>query len=82
MAVTILEGGTFRMLIKDKRVGGIAAARDGKRVASATEEPNQIEIVLKSGWQSGGDTSRVFDDWESGRNWVRKAVNLNEKAPV
>lgn len=78
MAVTVLEGGTFRMLIKDKRVHGIASCRDGKRVASADEQPNQVEVVLKSGWQSGGDKARVFDDWESARNWVRKAVNLEE----
>lgn len=67
MAITVLEGSTFRMLSKDKRVSEVLLAN------------NRVQLVLNPPWGVlEADLFRVamvFDNWEAARNWVRKAVD-------
>lgn len=63
MAITVMEGGTYRMLIKDKRVKSLTP-----------EVGNAVVVVLNDGWAGPGDQQgNTFDNWEAARNWVRKA---------
>lgn len=61
--ITVLQGSTYRMLIKDERV------------ASMTVEGTKVEITLAAPYFYGnmGVTTGTFENWESARNWVRKA---------
>lgn len=70
MAITVMEGGTYRMLIKDKRVAAIKPAKYG--------EIEGVQITLAPGWRNEGCDAGDFPDWESARNWVRKAVKLED----
>jgi hypothetical protein len=70
--ITKMDGGTFRMLSKDKRVAAIKPAKYG--------DVEGVRIDLAPGWQNEGSTAGDFPDWESARNWVRKAVKLEVDA--
>jgi nitrogen fixation protein len=68
--ITKMDGSTYRMLLKDKRV------------ASVESHPvlgGKIFLQLANGWRVpgvldvGGD-AKTFDNWEAARNWVRKAI--------
>lgn len=61
--IKVLEGTTYRMLKKDKRVQEIVL-QDG-----------QVEIVLAAPWVYGMHSlvRGHFSTWEDARNWVRKA---------
>jgi hypothetical protein len=68
MAITKMEGRTFEMLARDKRVKAI-------RPYGGT----CVNIELADGWGvPEGEGRRAlrlnFDNWEAARNWVRKAV--------
>ncbi len=67
MAITKLTGRTYDMMIKDDRV---------KEVISHPDDPTKIVVSLADPWTSGVDGEKVlksFDNWESARNWMRKA---------
>lgn len=65
MAITKMEGRTYDMLIKDKRVSAIEPVSN-----------DVVAVSLAPGWQNNGDVRRGFDDWCSARNWVRKAKEV------
>lgn len=68
--ITKMEGRTYDMLAKDKRVKAIKPAKYG--------DVQGVRIDLAPGWQNEGATAGDFPDWEAARNWVRKAVNLEK----
>lgn len=68
MAITKMTGRTHDMLAKDKRVSKIMHNEDGAKVL----------VILAPAWMSGGNARSTFDNWEAARNWVRKAVNVEE----
>lgn len=69
MAITKMEGSTYRMLLKDRRVAAI-------RPYGGT----CVNIELTEGWgvpHPEGNSRAIrlnFDNWEDARNWVRKAI--------
>lgn len=70
MAITVLQGGTFRMLSKDKRVLDIDLGEEEK-----------VIITTAHGFAFGPNADRFFsehvrgfENWESARNAVRKAL--------
>lgn len=70
MAVVKMEGRTFDMLSRDKRVKAVKPAQYGDVVG--------VQITLADGWRNEGCDAGDFPDWEKARNWVRKAVKLEE----
>lgn len=67
MAIKTMTGRTYDMLAKDKRVASIKPAKYG--------DVEGVRIDLAPGWLNGGCNAGNFPDWESARNWVRKAQN-------
>lgn len=70
MTILKMEGRTHDMLAKDKRVAAIKPAKYGEEVG--------VQITLAPGWRNESCDAGDFPDWESARNWVRKAVLLEE----
>ena len=69
MTIKVLEGGTYRMLSKDKRVHSIEPGKDG----------NTVIVVLNREWVGPTDRQGCeFDNWEAARNWVRKARQVQD----
>lgn len=52
------------------------------RVASVELVSGDMECLvrLNEGWHSDGEHRRAFLSWEHARNWVRKAVRVEEMA--
>lgn len=66
--ITKMTGRTYDMLDRDKRVRKIKPAGEG-----------QVTIMLQIDWEAAdGAAEATFDNWEDARNWVRKAVLIEE----